>query len=249
MKNEICGAQKHCEACLLFSKLMRCYCCIYCFKRHENAEGKQNVLGSFGDGFLPWATVSIQRMGTAPMPRCAGQPGHLPLVQCSCPLDEISSHKTHSRKSDWVCPFPLVLSETWVCRLGWVDWTPPCLEECLGVFWKLYLNICYAFFWSFLKQHSVMRHTQAGHCYALCAVIKFHHYLTGSLVTLHSPVHLLIPTLHFILYVCEHLYSPSRAEIRVHGYLNVLGNSPNTGFKGTVVVSMTYCAGKSEAEK
>lgn len=42
---------------------------------------------------------------------------------------------------------------------GWVNWTPSRLEECLDVFWEQYLNICYAIFWSFLKQHSVMRHT------------------------------------------------------------------------------------------
>lgn len=81
---------------------------------------------------------------------------------------------------------------------------------------------------------------------------KISSLITESLATLHSPVHLLIPALHLILRACKHLYSSYHAEIGVHDYVSCfsdLGNSPNTGFKGTVVVSMTYCAGKSEAKK
>lgn len=103
---------------------MCCYCGTYSFKKHRNAEGKQNVLGPFEAGFFT--------------------------------LDEVSFHR--------------------------------------------------------------------------------------SLATLHSPVHLLIPALHFILYACKNLYSTYHAEIRVHdyvSYLNDLGNSSNTGFKGIVVVSMS----------
>jgi len=53
LKNYVCfGAQKPCEACLYFSKLMWCYYYIYCFGRHTNAQGKQNILGSFENCFL-----------------------------------------------------------------------------------------------------------------------------------------------------------------------------------------------------